>query len=563
MKILLFGSTGMLGNYVFNVLKLDFQVICVTRTEYNIVNDEWDKLKVIFENVLNENDVVVNCAGIIPQKYNDENIKTYIKVNTLFPHKLSELSKLYNIKFIHITTDCVFDGANGNYLLYDIHSAKNLYGITKSLGEPQEATVIRTSIIGEELSGKKSLIEWVKSNKNGKINGFTNHLWNGVTCLTLSNIIKKIIKENLFWNGVKHIHSPNIVTKYELCCYINEIYNLNIEINKSNDTTIKNMTLSNNELIFEIDNIYNQIFEQRKIMYNYMLNNSLFDCKNKDTYPPFKNGLYLEEYFCRKISEENPQFKRKYIPVKWTNFQIEGWFESRKNEMQLILDDWIKNNPSEYGYFTIVQYDDGCLLKLPVNTIVYGACSGNIPIPLIYEDKNNTLENISKKQFNNKKIFCSFVGNITSNNVIPNVRQELFNILGNNANFKLINSGGWTPDVNKNLQNIFIETTINSKFALAPRGYGRSSFRFFECFQLGTIPIYLWNDEEWLPFKNIIDYNKLCISIHISQIHELENKLLCINEEQYNKMFEYYNNIKYLFELEGMSNQIIEENCNI
>jgi len=73
MKILLFGSTGMLGNYVFNVLKLDYQVICITRTEYDIVNDVLDKLKVIFENILNENDVVVNCSGIIPQKYDNEN----------------------------------------------------------------------------------------------------------------------------------------------------------------------------------------------------------------------------------------------------------------------------------------------------------------------------------------------------------------------------------------------------------------------------------------------------------------------------------------------------------
>jgi dTDP-4-dehydrorhamnose reductase len=49
MKILLFGSTGMLGSYVFNVLKVDYEVICVTRTEYDIVNDSLDKLKFIFE----------------------------------------------------------------------------------------------------------------------------------------------------------------------------------------------------------------------------------------------------------------------------------------------------------------------------------------------------------------------------------------------------------------------------------------------------------------------------------------------------------------------------------
>ena len=288
-----------------------------------------------------------------------------------------------------------------------------------------------------------------------------------------------------------------------------------------------------------------------------MLGNYLFDCTNKDTYPPFKNGLYLEEYFYNKFFQENPNLKRKYIPVKWTNFQIEGWFESKKTEMQILLDEWIHKNPSENGYFTIVQYDDGPLLRLPENTIIYGACSGHIPIPLIYEDKNNTLDSYKKKMFTEKNILCSFVGNITCNGIMPNVRQEMFNKFNNNSNFKMINSGGWTPSVGKSLQDIFINTTIDSKFALAPRGYGRNSFRFFECFQLGTIPIYIWNDINWSPFQNVIDYNKLCIVIHISEIHNLEEKMLSISEEDYNNMFKYYSEIKNLFKLEGMYNQII------
>lgn len=290
-----------------------------------------------------------------------------------------------------------------------------------------------------------------------------------------------------------------------------------------------------------------------------MINNNLFYCKNKDTYPPFKNGLYLEEYFFTKMIKENPEIKRKYIPALWTNFQIEGWFHSAKSVMQTELDTWVSQNPSKNGYFTIVQYDDGPLLNVPANTIVFGACSGDIPIPLIYEDKNNTLEKMPKKSFKDKTILCSFVGNITSNHVYPNVRQEIFNVLSNNTNFKLINSGGWTPSVNQNLQNIFIETTIDSKFALAPRGYGRSSFRFFECFQLGTIPIYIWNDKNWLPFQNKIDYNRLCIVIHVSKLPDLYSIISAINEEEYDNMFKYYQEIKHLFTLDGMSNQIIEE----
>lgn len=293
-----------------------------------------------------------------------------------------------------------------------------------------------------------------------------------------------------------------------------------------------------------------------------MINNNLFNCPNKDTYPPFKNGLYLEEYFYEKYITTNPILKRKYIPVKWTNFQIESWFLEKKQEMQQLLDEWFLNNPSENGYFTVVQYDDGILLNLPENTIVYGACSGDIPIPLIYQDINKTLESYPKKKFNEKTILCSFVGNITANHIEPNVRQVMFNTFSNNSKFTLIHSGGWTPSVNKNLQDLFISTTINSKFALAPRGYGRGSFRFFECFQLGTVPIYLWNDIEWLPFKNIIDYDKLCISLHISKINELESKLESITEEDYNKMWNYYEEIKHLFDVEGMSNQIIQENIN-
>ena len=62
---------------------------------------------------------------------------------------------------------------------------------------------------------------------------------------------------------------------------------------------------------------------------------------------------------------------------------------------------------------------------------------------------------------------------------------------------------------------------------------------------------------KWLPFKDFIDYNKLCISIHISKINELENMLLSITETQYNEMFSYYNEIKHLFQLQGMSEHIV------
>jgi hypothetical protein len=259
------------------------------------------------------------------------------------------------------------------------------------------------------------------------------------------------------------------------------------------------------------------------------------------------------------LQKNNISTKRKYIPALWTNFQIEHNFKNQKHYFQDALNKWILSNPSKNGYFTVVQYDDGPLLKLPQDTIIYGACSGNIPIPLIYQDINNTLLSFPKKKFQEKYILCSFVGNETCNTLQPNVRKIMFQTFSNNPSFKIINSGGWTPSVNSNLQKTFIKTTILSKFCLSPRGYGRSSFRFFESFLLETIPIYIWNDINWLPFQNIIDYKKLCIVIQISEINNLENIIKSIDESQYNNMLNYYNKIKYLFDLEGMTQQIIKE----
>jgi hypothetical protein len=81
----------------------------------------------------------------------------------------------------------------------------------------------------------------------------------------------KTIYENLFWKGVKHVFSPKVVTKYDLCKYVNEIYNLNINIVPVNDIIRKDMTLSTNDqggregdiIMANIQQIYDQINIQK------------------------------------------------------------------------------------------------------------------------------------------------------------------------------------------------------------------------------------------------------------------------------------------------------------
>jgi len=259
----------------------------------------------------------------------------------------------------------------------------------------------------------------------------------------------------------------------------------------------------------------------------------------------------MEEYFLEFMKEtglNHDKDGRLYIPSLWTNFQTNSRFQYERGSMQMVLDRFISDFPCEAGYFTVVQHDDGPMLTLPKNTKIYGACNGNIPLPLIYEDVGCRLERMGpRKTFHEKKILCSFVGSITHQ-----VRQRMLDMYKKNAKFLFSTRTGWTNEVQSDHQSEFIDNTMNSKFALAPRGYGKSSFRFFEIFHLGTIPVYVWDDKEWLPYKDILDYDKFSISIHVDELDILDEILLNVNEKKYNKMLEEYEKIKHMFTLEYM-----------
>ena len=262
MKVFLFGANGMLGNYVRSYLSQNnIQVIPLTRKDFDLEELSVLSLKKFLEEKgLGADDVIVNCAGVIPQASKDRELskRNYYKINSILPIILSMLTT----HMIHITTDCVFSGATGGYHEYSTPDEINDYGTSKSLGELCDGTIIRTSIIGEELVNKRSLLEWVISNENRTINGYSNHYWNGVTCLQLSKIIYEIINQNLYWKGVRHIFSPTTVSKYELCAMISDIYDLNIKV-KEYETEKVDKSLST---VYEVHGIIPELKEQLKEM---------------------------------------------------------------------------------------------------------------------------------------------------------------------------------------------------------------------------------------------------------------------------------------------------------
>ena len=142
-----------------------------------------------------------------------------VKVNSLFPHQIAARPIRNGARVIQIATDCVYSGKKGSYVESDEHDPLDVYGKTKSLGEVSSPRVyhLRCSIIGPEPKEHKFLIDWFLGQpKKAQVNGFVNHLWNGVTTLHFARLCQGIITRGVTLKQLQHIIPAGEVTKCEL-----------------------------------------------------------------------------------------------------------------------------------------------------------------------------------------------------------------------------------------------------------------------------------------------------------------------------------------------------------
>lgn len=266
-NVVVIGSTGMLGYAVSEYFtRKNYFVTKINRLEYDIAKDPIEKL----EPILKGKDFVINCAGVIKPMIAKTPIEDVLRVNTIFPRNLAKLCDKYELHCYHVTTDCVYSGKRGNYNENDIFDADDVYGMSKNGGDQTECMVLRTSIIGEEKGQSKSLLEWARNNAGEDVNGFTNHLWNGVTTLYFAEIVETIESKNLYEKGIFHIHSPNTVNKYELLQQMSDAYDLQLKIKaieakdmiNRNLASIKNLTKK-----VAIKTIQQQILEMKRFFH--------------------------------------------------------------------------------------------------------------------------------------------------------------------------------------------------------------------------------------------------------------------------------------------------------
>lgn len=231
MKVVILGGTGMLGSMVrrFLASQPGYELTCPSRYGLNATTATLTDLL----DLLKGHDYCINCIGLIKPRIDESSPRSVcdaIQVNAAFPHFLAEAAEFAHCKVIQIATDCVYSGTGQSAGVHDElspHDPLDVYGKTKSLGEVVSPNVrhLRCSIVGPELRGHLSLLDWFLGQPAGSmIKGFNNHRWNGITTLAFAKICHGIMREGFEFYGPQHIVPYNAATKAELLSHFAYFY---------------------------------------------------------------------------------------------------------------------------------------------------------------------------------------------------------------------------------------------------------------------------------------------------------------------------------------------------
>ncbi len=227
-RILITGASGLLGiNLALEAMR-GYEVIGVDRgrlksAPFRVIRADFlhdTEMKSILDST--RPDWLIHCAAMANLEECERHPEQAKKLNADVPAELAAACAKQSIKFVHLSTDAVFDGTKqGAYTEEDEPNPQNVYSQTKLDGEravqqanPQ-AIIARVNFYGWSLAGQRSLGEFFVNNlsEGRRVYGFTDVVFCPMWVNHLAQTLLAMLEKDL--HGLYHVVGAQPMNKYQ------------------------------------------------------------------------------------------------------------------------------------------------------------------------------------------------------------------------------------------------------------------------------------------------------------------------------------------------------------
>lgn len=241
-KALVLGGSGFLGINFLRYCEM-FDLTLTYSKSIPTIDADWRKfdypsdaeetLSAIIKDIAPN--IIINCIALADVDQCESNLKKSEELNSLLPMLISAVTKKYNIKFVHISTDHFQSREETPRPEESELWPINVYGKTKIFGEKlivrenPEALILRTNFFGFNYRNHNTLMEKIINNlkQNKKFNGYSDVAFNPVSVIYLIRAIEHLYSINS--KGVLNVVSKSVISKYDFAKLVAQIFDLDTE----------------------------------------------------------------------------------------------------------------------------------------------------------------------------------------------------------------------------------------------------------------------------------------------------------------------------------------------
>ncbi|HOL48840.1 MAG TPA: SDR family oxidoreductase [bacterium] len=231
-KILITGSTGLLGrtlifeNKKFEIIagyfpENNYSTLKYVNKKYLLDIRDFKEISRIIDSEKVE--IIIHCALLANVDYVEKHREEAYQTNFIGTKNIVDLCKDREIKFIHISTNAIYDGRNPLYSENSQRNPINYYGKLKVMEEDyvienlDDYVIIRPILMygWNDLNERENPFTWqLRMQKENKEIFLVNDIYsNPLLVNDCAKIILKIIEMKL--NGIFNIAGSEIVSRYE------------------------------------------------------------------------------------------------------------------------------------------------------------------------------------------------------------------------------------------------------------------------------------------------------------------------------------------------------------